>query len=166
MSRRKCPGKKFEDEVRDALKLDKSIAHESGNTERAICDRIACYRGQSFIFEAKTTREPRIGFDQITPSERSILDSWDNAGAICAIVVKHIHGNKSRAWVCEWYRWKALEAHLGRKSIPLRDRDRPADFVELKRVERRDPFGGYLGRVWNLVSFMREELIIRGVSFD
>lgn len=166
-------GKKFEEEIGHSLKaLSKSVpafAYRNSNLPLPICDHLVWHNGLTYLLEEKETHSNSFSFGAITDKERKNLDDIIRAGGGSWVLIKWISGNKSRVFASRWLEWLTLECccgydpeakrqKRGSGSFTLEDHDRPRNFVELDKVDRKDFAGHSLGRHWDLSPLFLEVL--------
>lgn len=133
-------GKAWESQVGIALKAARAWRYNTNDLNPAT-DYVGCYKGLSCLIEAKEVHSDLLSFSSISDRERRNLDAHHQAGGLAVVAICRTFPNRRRAWLCAWDDWKHLEVTLGRKSIPLRDGQRPEQLVELPRIERPNGLG-------------------------
>lgn len=115
-------------------------------------DRIACYAGLSVLVECKETGKPSLPLKNVKPHQERHLQSHLTAGGVSLLVVRQNIPRSPRAWIILWEDWPALLAGLaGRVSIPLAERNRPA---QLRELERRRLHPHDAGPTWDLSVYL------------
>lgn len=161
----KAKGKEFEGEIGQSLRAMKKtlpLDYRNSNTPSPMNDHQVWVNGFGFLLEEKECHADSLTFRAITDEERKNFNSLAGAKTPGWVIVKWISGNKSRCFACTWEQWLALEKQYGFNheaarnpagsgSFPLvPDSARPACFIELERVQRRDFMGHSLGKHWDL----------------
>lgn len=126
-------------------------------------DRVAFYRGPGVLIEAKETHSTNLRFDAVKPHQRDHLksaaglrDSFPgNSNGISIVAIKWYTKPKPRAFVVPIDHFLALERELHRTSIPLKDRDRPEQLVEVFRRRVRGERPGIPNPiVWDMRAYL------------
>lgn len=147
-------GKEWEAQLGVALKTSGAWRYNTNDINPAT-DYAAIFRGLGMLLEAKEVHSDILPFASISQREQRHLEAVDKAGGLSAILICRAYPNRRRAWLCTWPDWCHLQETLGRKSIPLDDARRPAELVELERIER--PHG--LGRAFDLQVALRPHAV-------
>lgn len=172
----KTAGKTFESEIGHSLKaLSKSIdlSYRNSNLPMPMCDHMVWYAGQAYLLEEKEVHSDTLSFRAITPEERKNMNAIIHAGCEGWVLIKWIGGNTSRCFAISWQDWLELEENLGfdpdaKRNKPgsasfalVPDSARPGAFIELARVDRKDPDGHSLGRHWDLSRLFTVGSVVR-----
>ena len=133
-------GKEWEAQLGTALKAAKAWKFNSNNYNPA-SDFTANWKGLGMLLEAKETHSDTLAFSAVTDNQVRLLAAVHEAGGFAAVAICRAYPNKRRAFLCHWPAWLHLQATIGRKSIPLKDGQRPAELVELARIDRAHGLG-------------------------
>lgn len=87
--------------------------------------------GRAIAFEAKHTEKDMIGYERVNDEQNKSLTDFENAGAICFVLVGM---QQRRFFMVPWMIWKDMKKIYGRKHMKEAD----LEFFEIKIK------GGYL----------------------
>lgn len=153
----KGKGKTWEDQVLAAIKQISTWKHNFNNVgvqtynpkqkaslkAKRPADFITCYKGRSVLIEAKDVHAGRINFSALKVHQAQHLHRHTQAGGLSLVAIRHVDGNKSRAYLCHYADFAHLARYLSRKSINLKEEN--SALVEIFRAD----FPNY-GRAWDL----------------
>lgn len=151
-------GKRFRDELQLTLRMLRVFRHCFDNTghvrgPRRPADLIGTWRGFSVLLEAKETRKDTIDFSRVeTHQEKHLRRQALDSQGLAYVAVRWCLPRRPRAFLVPFEVWQTLPSFLGRKSLPLRDGERPESVIEVfrGRVRAEVEQGGLNELVWDI----------------